>query len=227
MGLIPGQGTKIHLLHGMAKKTTTYVWMLSSQKGGWTAFMTNCFLAQTHPFTLHFLALRLPAPSLILLRGSTRKTKGWKEKVHVSSCFACCSHQHYSSSSSSPWWQQLTPVFSTFSVSFLSLTPKPAVPSSEDWVLALQEYSFNLLDSNNLIIITLWCSHHRKQGCPGGSVVKNLPAKVGDSGLILGLGKSSGEGNANPLQDSCLENPVDRGVWLALVHGVEKELDAT
>ena len=121
MGLIPGQGTKIHLLHDMAKKTTTYVWMLSSQKGGWTAFMTNCFLAQTHPFTLHFLALRLPAPSLILLRGSTRKTKGWKEKVHVSSCFACCSRQHYSSSSSSPWWQQLTPVFSTFSVSFLSL----------------------------------------------------------------------------------------------------------
>ena len=58
-------------------------------------------------------------------------------------------------------------------------------------------------------------------------MVKNLPAKVGDSGLILGLGKSSGEGNGNPLQDSCLENPVDRGVWLALVHGVEKELDAT
>ena len=58
-------------------------------------------------------------------------------------------------------------------------------------------------------------------------MVKNLPAKVGDSGLILGLGKSSGEGNGNPLQDSCLENPMDRGVWLALVHGVEKELDAT
>ena len=58
-------------------------------------------------------------------------------------------------------------------------------------------------------------------------MVKNLPAKVGDSGLILGLGKSPGEGNGNPLQYSCLENPMDRGVWLALVHGVEKELDAT
>ena len=58
-------------------------------------------------------------------------------------------------------------------------------------------------------------------------MVKNLPAKVGDLGLILGLGKSPGEGNGNPLQYSCLENPRDRGVWLALVHGVEKELDAT
>ena len=58
-------------------------------------------------------------------------------------------------------------------------------------------------------------------------MVKNLPAKVGDLGLILGLGKSPGEGNGNPLQYSCLENPMDRGVWLALVHGVEKELDAT
>ena len=58
-------------------------------------------------------------------------------------------------------------------------------------------------------------------------MVKNLPDNAGEAGLILGLGKSPGEGTGNPLQDSCLENAMDRGVWLAVVHGVEKGLDAT
>ena len=56
----------------------------------------------------------------------------------------------------------------------------------------------------------------------GGSVVKNLPANTGDVNLILGLGRSSGEGNGNPLQNSCWENPMDRGAWWATVHGVAK-----
>ena len=43
-----------------------------------------------------------------------------------------------------------------------------------------------------------------------------------ESGLVPGLGRSSGEGNGNPLQYSCLENPMDRGVWWATVHGVSK-----
>ena len=63
------------------------------------------------------------------------------------------------------------------------------------------------------------------KGFPGGSMVKNLPANAGDTGnegLIPGLGKSPGEGNGNPLQYSCLENPMDRGAWQAAVHGVEK-----
>ena len=55
---------------------------------------------------------------------------------------------------------------------------------------------------------------------PGGSVVKNPPASVGDTGSIPGSGRSPGEGNGNPLQYSCLENPVDRGAWWATVHGV-------
>ena len=58
---------------------------------------------------------------------------------------------------------------------------------------------------------------------PGGSVVKNLPANAadaGDAGLISGLGRFSGKGNSNPLQYSCLENPMDRGTWRATVHGV-------
>ena len=50
---------------------------------------------------------------------------------------------------------------------------------------------------------------------PGVSVVENLPANVGDTGSIPGSGRSPGEGNGNSLQYSCLENPMDRGVWQA------------
>ena len=52
-----------------------------------------------------------------------------------------------------------------------------------------------------------------KRGFPGGVVVKNPPANAGDSDLIPGLGRSSGEGNGNPLQYSCLGNSMDRGAW--------------
>ena len=51
-----------------------------------------------------------------------------------------------------------------------------------------------------------------------GSVVMNLPANAGDIGLVPGSGRSPGEGNGNPLQYSCLENPMDRGAWWATVH---------
>ena len=60
-------------------------------------------------------------------------------------------------------------------------------------------------------------------GFPGGSVVKNLPAKAGeiiDVGSIPGLGRYPGGGNGNPLQYSCLENPMDKGAWWVTVHGV-------
>ena len=53
-------------------------------------------------------------------------------------------------------------------------------------------------------------------------MVKNLPANAGDVGLIPELGRSLGEGNGNPFQYSCLENPTDRGAWRATVHGVAK-----
>ena len=52
---------------------------------------------------------------------------------------------------------------------------------------------------------------------PGGSAVKNLPASAGDLSSIPGLGRSPREGNDNPLQDSCLGNPMDRGAWWATV----------
>ena len=60
------------------------------------------------------------------------------------------------------------------------------------------------------------------KGFPSDSVVKNLPANAGDTGLIPGSGRSPGEGNGNPLQCSCLGNPTDRRAWLAIVHGVAK-----
>ena len=59
-------------------------------------------------------------------------------------------------------------------------------------------------------------------GFPGGSEVKASACSVGDLGSIPGSGRSRGEGNGTPLQDSCLENPVDGGVWWATVHGVAK-----
>ena len=56
-------------------------------------------------------------------------------------------------------------------------------------------------------------------GFPGGSVVKNLPASA-EVASIPGLGRSPREENGNPLQYSCLENPMDRGAYWATVHGV-------
>ena len=53
-------------------------------------------------------------------------------------------------------------------------------------------------------------------------MVKNLPANAKDMGSIPGLERSPGEGNGNPLQYSCLENPKDRGAWQATDHGVTK-----
>ena len=59
-------------------------------------------------------------------------------------------------------------------------------------------------------------------GFPGGSEGKVSACNAGDLGLIPGSGRSPGEGNGNPLQYSCLENPMDKGAWNATVHGVAK-----
>ena len=62
-------------------------------------------------------------------------------------------------------------------------------------------------------------------GSSGGTSGKNLPTNAGDvrdTGLITGLGRSPGRGHSNPLQYACLENPVDRGAWLAMVHRAAK-----
>ena len=62
-------------------------------------------------------------------------------------------------------------------------------------------------------------------GLLGGAVVKNTPSDVGDvrdAGSIPGSRRCPGEGNGNPLQHSCLDNPMDRGAWQATVHGVTR-----
>ena len=68
-------------------------------------------------------------------------------------------------------------------------------------------------------------SFHRMLGFPGGTVVKNPSANAGDKrdpGLIPGLRRSLGGRHGNPLEYSCLENPMDRGAWWATVHRVIK-----
>ena len=73
--------------------------------------------------------------------------------------------------------------------------------------------------------LLLFASFYGAPGFTGGSVVKNPPADAqdaGDTGSILGPGRSPEVGNDNPLQYSCLANPMHRGAWRATVYGVTK-----
>ena len=61
-------------------------------------------------------------------------------------------------------------------------------------------------------------------------MIRNLSINVGntaDASWIAGLERAPGEGNGNPFQYSCLENPMDRGAWQAMIHGVAKSPDMT
>ena len=69
---------------------------------------------------------------------------------------------------------------------------------------------------------TILRSLQRRIGFPGGSDSKESACNSGDAGSIPGSGRSPGEGNGNPLQCPCLENPMDRRAWWATVHGVAK-----
>ena len=62
----------------------------------------------------------------------------------------------------------------------------------------------------------------RNKGFPGGSDGKESACNVGDMGSIPGSGRSIGDGNGNPLQYSCLGNPMDRRAWQAILHGVSR-----
>ena len=73
--------------------------------------------------------------------------------------------------------------------------------------------------------LTGWVSLQSKR--LSGSMVENLSARAGCMGSVPGWGRFPGEEHGNPLQYSCLENPVDRGAWWATVYGVAKELDTT
>ena len=67
-----------------------------------------------------------------------------------------------------------------------------------------------------------WLNMHSFLGLPCSSISKEFSCNAGDLSSIPGLGRSPGEGNGNPLQYSCLENSVDRGIWQAIVYGVAK-----
>ena len=76
-----------------------------------------------------------------------------------------------------------------------------------------------------LLQIYVLLPHNTVEDFPGSTVVKNPPTSergTRDMGSISGSGKSPGEGNGNPLQYSCLENPKDRGAWWATVHVIPK-----
>ena len=79
---------------------------------------------------------------------------------------------------------------------------------------------FDFIIYNIEIINRLFRADMINKGFPGGSEVKASASNTGDLGSIPGSGRSPGEGNGNPLQYSCLENPMDGGTWWATVHGV-------
>ena len=105
------------------------------------------------------------------------------------------------------------------------------------WLLQKRQYSLFYIVLNFIvksILMTLWvvtfiliyllnCEIPKgKTGFPGSSEGKESACNAGDLALMPWLGRSPGEGNGNPLQYSCLENPTDRGAWWAIVHGVTK-----
>ena len=113
---------------------------------------------------------------------------------------------------------------------FTLLCNYPYLPSSENFFIFLnwnsilkQKFPLPSNPPSQWLAATLLLSV--SVNFPAGSVIKNPPANAGDprdAGLIPGSGRSFGEGNGNPLQDFCLENPMDRGAWRATVHGVAK-----
>ena len=125
---------------------------------------------------------------------------------------------------------QLWPWPSCAQISSLALwKPQNKFPILFAWFQKVLRY--NPAHSSKLIskVSPHYCTHFAHfsllvfiKGFPGGSEVKASACNAGDPGSIPRLGRSPGEGNGNPLQYSCLENPMDRGAWWAAVHGVTK-----
>ena len=83
----------------------------------------------------------------------------------------------------------------------------------------------NNIPLNAYTMTCLFASLVSIYGFPGGAALKNPPdnaGAAGDGGLISVSRRSPGRGNGNPLQYSCLESPMDRGTWWAIVHGITK-----
>ena len=80
---------------------------------------------------------------------------------------------------------------------------------------------------HKLLLLYLLLLLFMTMGLPGDSVVKNPPANVGDAGSVAGSERFLEEGNSNPLQYSCLGNPMDRGAWWAIGHRITKKSGTT
>ena len=96
--------------------------------------------------------------------------------------------------------------------------PQPSCPSRSSQNARLGPLCYTVTSHQLSVlhmIVYIW-------GFPGGSEVKTSACNAGDLGSIPGLGKSPGEGNGNPLQYSCLKNPMYGGAFWATVHGVTK-----
>ena len=76
-----------------------------------------------------------------------------------------------------------------------------------------------ILDIDDTVLVPCWI---HSICFPGGSDSKGCACSVGDQGSIPGSGRSPGEGNGSPFQYTCLENPMHRGAWQPIVHGVAK-----
>ena len=83
-------------------------------------------------------------------------------------------------------------------------------------------YSLPFTDHCKMLNIVLYAIQQILAGFPGGSEVKASACNARDLGSVPGSGRSPGEGNGNPLQYSCLANPMGGGAWWAIVHGVAK-----
>ena len=85
-----------------------------------------------------------------------------------------------------------------------------------------------MLDWSRYIITTnTYQGLYNAKSFPSGSNGKEPACKAGDPGSTPGWGRAPGEGNVYPLPYSCLENPMDRGAWWAIVHGVAKSRTQT
>ena len=90
------------------------------------------------------------------------------------------------------------------------------------WLQALRSVLYFSILHCSYYVRTFMGAAAGVSGSPGGSVSKETACSAGDPGAVPGSGRPPGEGNGNPLQYSCLENPKDRGAWQATVHGVAR-----
>ena len=124
-------------------------------------------------------------------------------------------------------------VLECVAIPFSSYLPDPVIEPRSP---ALQAESLPTEPPGRPIVVSMYVGYIYDQKMFGGYsvlvwasqvalVVNNLPANAGDIrdvGSIPGLGRSPGKGHGNPLQYSCLENPMDRGAWWAIVHRVQR-----